>query len=189
MPVKPSRLEPTVVRGVQDDLRERRKESKKWYDRGAHDLADIKPGQLVKVQQLPPEKPIQWCIGRCIHRQTLRSYIVEIDGRLFRQDRQFIRPTSEMNPLSTSPTSNDIGDRLAAAESTLTRMEQQATEQDQDRTAPPPKFNNDISVLGEDNVALQDKLQVPASEMLRMPVVRTGITRKPARYSDENFTT
>ena len=115
---------------------------------------------------------------------------METDGRLFRRDRQFIRPTSEEYPPRTSPTSNDIGDRTAAAESTITRMEQQATEQDQDRTASPPSFNDDISVPDDDSVALQDKPQMPASEMPRMPVVRTRtrIIRKPARYSDENFT-
>ena len=59
-----------------------------YYNRHAKNLPQIKPGQNVRMQ-LPNE--VRWSVGICRKRLDNRSYLVEVNGRVYRRNRRHLR--------------------------------------------------------------------------------------------------
>jgi predicted Fe-S protein YdhL (DUF1289 family) len=71
-------------------LQERREAQKRYYDRGAHQLPELKEGEKVWVQCVP-ENPKLWVKGEIKKNCGFHSYEVEVDGVLRRRNRRHLR--------------------------------------------------------------------------------------------------
>ncbi|XP_054259470.1 uncharacterized protein K02A2.6-like [Macrosteles quadrilineatus] len=92
LPVTEMKLNPKIHIGVTDKLKEKQEKYKKHYDKGTHALDPLKVGQKVLIQKRPDMKAEPWTPGVIVTVDGLRTYIVAIEGRLFRRNRRFIRP-------------------------------------------------------------------------------------------------
>lgn len=92
LPVTEMKLEPKIHTGITDKLKFKQEKYKKHYDKGTCALDSLKIGQKVLIQKRPDLKAETWVPGLVVALEGLRSYIVSIEGRLFRRNRRFIRP-------------------------------------------------------------------------------------------------
>ncbi|GAA6075537.1 uncharacterized protein K02A2.6-like [Tachysurus ichikawai] len=77
---------------VHEQLRQRQKKQKQHYDRIAKYIADLQPGEGIRMQKGDPWKP---AVVLEKHEQP-RSFIVKTpDGKLFRRNRRHLRKTRE----------------------------------------------------------------------------------------------
>jgi hypothetical protein len=101
-------LNPTLIPGVSDRLKELRFQQKKCYDRSAKPLFPLKEDDTVRIQsdkgydklgvvqsssQLPP-----------------RSYNVEAEGIVYRRNRKHLLRVPENTPVNTNQSSSDPDD-------------------------------------------------------------------------------
>ncbi len=98
--------------------------SQHYYNWHARDLTPIRKGAPVFVQSLKKYDPVKWTQGTIADRCSHRSYIVEIEGRLLRRNRRYLRNdhTTEQRkmtstasnavatPSTSSPTDRERGD-------------------------------------------------------------------------------
>lgn len=110
LPVASKLLEPCVVSGVLEKLRHRKQLAKATYDRSAKDLPELTVGQAVRMKPLPGDRTGIWRRGSCLQKVAPRSYLVDIEGALYRRNRVDLRP-AEPTPstLSTPQVSDSIG--------------------------------------------------------------------------------
>ena len=85
--------------------------SQHYYNRHDRDLSPIRKGTPVFVQSLKKYDPVKWSQGTIADRCSDRSYIVEIEGRLLRRNRRYLRndatPTAN-NATPAEPTANNV---------------------------------------------------------------------------------
>lgn len=98
LPVANKLLEPCVVTGVLEKLRHRRQVSKASYDRSAKDLPVLTVGQGVRMKPLPGDRTGIWRRGSCVQRVAPRSYLVEVEGALYRRNRVDLRAAEPNTP-------------------------------------------------------------------------------------------
>lgn len=91
MPLLVSQLKPQVVQNVTNYIKQKQTDSKRYYDRKTQALPPLIENQSVFVK-LQPEMDNKWYPGKIVRRVTERSYIVQVDGRLYRRNRIFIKP-------------------------------------------------------------------------------------------------
>nr|XP_006821271.1 PREDICTED: uncharacterized protein K02A2.6-like [Saccoglossus kowalevskii] len=89
-------LHPKVVDGVADDIKQRRRKSKFYYDQHAETLPELQIGQPIRMKALPTDREGKWH-HRTVTRQVApRSYNIDINGNTYRRNRKFLRPTKEV---------------------------------------------------------------------------------------------
>ena len=97
VPTLPSLLEPKVV-DARPQLERRQQRHKAVFDRGAHELTELHPGDVVRVRHNNVWQP-------AVVRQKdvhPRSYIIERDGyRLRRNRRQLLKTAEDETPTAT----------------------------------------------------------------------------------------
>uniref|UniRef100_A0A803JLC0 Gypsy retrotransposon integrase-like protein 1 n=1 Tax=Xenopus tropicalis TaxID=8364 RepID=A0A803JLC0_XENTR len=155
LPTAQKLLFPKVIERVVDQLTERRRKAKAFYDRGAKELPELDIGQTVRMQPSPAALDGRWRKGICLEKVAPRSYIVEADGHLYRRNRKFLRST------------NETSDANASAEATPIT---ECSDGIPDQTSP-----TDPEV--EANVENNDTTSSPRC-------TRTRVIKTPARYKD-----
>ncbi|KAM9519367.1 uncharacterized protein ACWYII_045479 [Salvelinus alpinus] len=101
LPVANTLLEPCVVTDVLVKLRHRRQVSKFIYDKSAKDLPELRVGETVRMKPLPGDRTGLWRLGSCVQKVAPRSYLVEVNGSLYRRHRVDLRiaePAPTQNP-------------------------------------------------------------------------------------------
>ena len=87
LPVTNKLLEPVVTQGVTEKLTHRKQLAKSFYDRAARDLPELEVGEAVRMKPLPGDGTGIWRAGACLRKVAPRSYLVDIDGCLYRRNR------------------------------------------------------------------------------------------------------
>ena len=98
LPVADTLLQPQVITGVTDKLRHRRQVSKIIYDRSAKDLPELAAGDAVRMKPLAGDRTGIWRRGLCLQRVAPRSYLVEVEGALYRRNRVDLRVAEPRTP-------------------------------------------------------------------------------------------
>ena len=97
VPTLPSLLQPKVV-DARPQLEQRQQRHKAMFDRGAHKLTELHPGDVVRVRHNNVCQPAI-VRQRDVHP---RSYIIERDGyRLRRNRRQLLKTAEDESPIAT----------------------------------------------------------------------------------------
>ncbi|XP_048581589.1 uncharacterized protein K02A2.6-like [Nematostella vectensis] len=78
LPLAQHLLEPELQQDVTEKLTLKRKKAKKHLDRGSKELPELNIGEPVRMTKVAP-----------------RSYLVDIDGSIYRRNRKFIRNTKD----------------------------------------------------------------------------------------------
>ena len=94
LPATDNMLQPTLTEGVQNEIAQKRKEAKRYYDKGAKPLPELQIRQNVRVQ--PTIKGQKW--EKAVIKQQVgpESYLVQTEtGRILRRNRRFLRITNE----------------------------------------------------------------------------------------------
>ena len=81
--------------------------SQHYYNRHARDLSPIRKGTPVFGQSLKKYDPVKWTQGTVADRCNDRSYIVEIEGRLLRRNRRYLRNDATPTAKNATPTANN----------------------------------------------------------------------------------
>lgn len=90
-----------MVTDVLVKLRHRRQVSKFIYDKSAKDLPELRVGETVRMKPLPGDRTGLWRLGSCVQKVAPRSYLVEVNGSLYRRNRVDLRiaePAPTQNP-------------------------------------------------------------------------------------------
>ncbi|CAH2245874.1 Hypothetical predicted protein [Pelobates cultripes] len=83
----------SVVTGVLDNLRQRKQISKLTYNVSAKDLPELGIGEPIHMKSLPGDRTGHWRLGTCVQRVAPRSYLVDVEGTLYRCNRVDLRVT------------------------------------------------------------------------------------------------
>ncbi len=85
----------------------KRRKAKKHFDPGSKELPDLKIGQPIRMPSLPKDGRNKWRRGICLGKVAPRSYLVDVDGSVFRRNRKFLcrarDSTAEAPPLAVPP--------------------------------------------------------------------------------------
>ncbi|KAJ8034566.1 hypothetical protein HOLleu_21454 [Holothuria leucospilota] len=104
LPTTQALLQPKVIENVTKENVLRRQKTKAWYDQAAKPLPELQIGQPVRMKPATHDQP--WRRGTCVSQLNPRSYIVEVDGQLYRRNRKHLKPSSEP-PATETPTLPD----------------------------------------------------------------------------------
>ena len=152
-----------------------------YYDRGAKELEELLPGDLVRIQPQPSKlrKRKEWTLARVEGKVNIRSYQVRTeDGRVYRRNRRHLRRTRETTrdsrfemvlPPRPKPSSRDPPDKVPVPPATPGTSESQDLPHAAPVQKPPAK------------PSAQNKQETspPATTTRRGRVVRP-----PARFAD-----
>uniref|UniRef100_A0AAV2K178 Ig-like domain-containing protein n=1 Tax=Knipowitschia caucasica TaxID=637954 RepID=A0AAV2K178_KNICA len=105
IPVTNKLLEPVVVTGVTEKLQYRRQLAKSFYDRSARVLPELEVGETVRMKPPPGDTSRIWRAGTCLGKVAPRSYLVDMDGSVYRRNRVDLR-------VAESGAALGFGDRL-----------------------------------------------------------------------------
>ena len=112
LPTSDMLLKPKTERHMQK-LEGRKNREKFYYDRGAKDLKDLKPGDVVRVKI--QDKDQEWVKAKVVDKVDPRSYKARTaEGMLYRRDRRHVMETEEKfnENLNEYPTSKkDTGSK------------------------------------------------------------------------------
>ena len=202
LPVDDHLLQPQTISGVPEDIARKRQQAKIYYDRAARELPQLAVGDWVRVRSLPRTSSGDWKLGKCVYQDAPRSYIVNIDGRLFRRNRQFLRPTSEPIHQEESTSripaiSNQVDQNCSVREMVSSDRESQI---DSDvpasnsgnhspDDAPPANGNDSVDTTAQhqgcaDILKTAESSDLASAQSALSPVrrTRTRIIHTPARY-------
>ncbi|KAI8480674.1 hypothetical protein Bbelb_415670 [Branchiostoma belcheri] len=102
MPIKTNLLQPRVQSDIPSKLQEAKKRQRKYYDRQARDLPDLKAGDIVRCQPMTPTAK-QWKKATVVAEVGKRSYEIRTeDGGSYRRNRRHLRKTNEEAPDMTA---------------------------------------------------------------------------------------
>ena len=103
LPCKETLYKPEVQDDVPAQVAQKRKQAKKFYDRGAKPLPELVFGQPIRVKIRPKVDNCPWKPGIVKEKVAPRSYIVEVDGRRYRRNRVHLKDTLELPQQNTVP--------------------------------------------------------------------------------------
>ncbi|KAL0194701.1 hypothetical protein M9458_008273, partial [Cirrhinus mrigala] len=61
------------------------------YDLRAKDLPELNVGEHIRMKPLPGDRTGRWRRGQCLGKVNPRSYVVDVDGTLYRRNRVDLR--------------------------------------------------------------------------------------------------
>jgi hypothetical protein len=93
-------LKPKVIEEVDSKIKKRHQLSKKFYDQGTKELPKLKIGENIRMHPLPGRRDQIWQPGQCLEQVGPRSYIVDVNGTLYRRNRKYLRTTNEAPKLA-----------------------------------------------------------------------------------------
>ena len=85
----------------------KQKMSQQYFDRNARDLSPLRRGTPVFVQSLKKYDASKWAQGMVADQCSNRSYIVEIEGRLLRRNRRYLRIDHTIRPTPSTSTEQE----------------------------------------------------------------------------------
>ena len=109
LPTSLENLMPKPVQNVPNSIEDARRKTKFHYDKAARKLPALEAGSPVYVQ-LHPETTKHWIPGTVTNRMNDRSYLVNVDGAVYRRDLVNLKPRKEpdmpVQPSSSAKQSN-----------------------------------------------------------------------------------
>lgn len=112
VPIMTNNLQPKVEEDVRDKIIQRKQQIKQQYDKGSRDLPELQIGQSVFMQRRPDRIEVGWEPGVVKDKLSSRSYNIEVNGRVYRRNRQHIKknpnPFSRPIPKSQSVTEHNF---------------------------------------------------------------------------------
>ena len=94
MPTSDKLLKPKTERPTQKKLEERKNREKWYYDRGAKDVKELNPGDVVRIKLQDKDK--EWIEAKVTEKVDPRSYAVRTEDRmLHRRNRRHAMETKE----------------------------------------------------------------------------------------------
>lgn len=113
LPTSVENLMPKPVQDVPKSIEENRRKTKYHYDKTTRNLPRLETGAPVYVQ-LHPESTKQWTPGMVANKMNERSYMVNVDGALYRRDLVNLKPRKEpitpVIPSVPAPTESGISE-------------------------------------------------------------------------------
>ena len=91
MPCHVSLYKPHVQLNVTEQVINKRRRAKKYYDRNAKSLPELVTGQPIRAKVHPKDHHSDWKSGVVKAKVAPRSYLVEVNGRSYRRNRVHIR--------------------------------------------------------------------------------------------------
>ena len=123
LPVADSLLQPHVVVGVTEKLWWKQRMAKSTYDRSARDLPELIVGDRIRMKPLPGDRTGRWPLGQSIQKVAPRSFVVDVNGTLYRCIRVDLRVaerSADAQPIDrleqNSPEQGHMTGKSAAAE-------------------------------------------------------------------------
>ena len=96
---------------------------KSTYDRSARDLPELNVGDRIRMKPLPGDRTGRWPVGQCIQKVAPRSFVVDVNGTLYRRNRVDLRVaerSAEVRPMGrleqNSPEQGHMTEKSASAE-------------------------------------------------------------------------
>ena len=93
LPLAKSLLRPETEKRVPEKILQKRVQSKQYYDRVSRPLPDLSPSETVRVKVFVKNKFRS--LSKIVRQVAPRSFLVNVQGQIYRRNRSFIRTTSE----------------------------------------------------------------------------------------------
>ena len=71
-------LQPKIMEGTEDKLKERKTKQALFYNKGTKELPELQPGDTVRMKPLPSDKEKLWRKGSVVKQVAPRSYEVDL---------------------------------------------------------------------------------------------------------------
>ena len=81
------------------------------YNKSSHQLAPIAPGSSIHMKLLNQDN---WTLGDCTQKLAKRSYLVIVNGRMYRRNRRALRVVNDCPPLPERDTPMPLHSREAS---------------------------------------------------------------------------
>lgn len=91
-------LQPRIMVGTEDKLKERKMKQALFYNKGTKELSELQSGDTVRIKPLPSDKEKQWRKGTVAKQVAPSSYEVDLQGTIFRRNRRHLVNTKEPSP-------------------------------------------------------------------------------------------
>ena len=111
LPMQRTMLKPQLVVDVPHDRKAMKDAQRLQYNKSSHHLAPIAPGSSIRMK-LPNQD--SWTIGECTKKLAKRSYLVIVNGQMYKRNRCALRVVNEYPPLSERDTPMSLHSREAA---------------------------------------------------------------------------
>ena len=111
LPMQRTMLKPQLVVDVPHDRKALKDAQRLQYNKSSHQLAPIAPGSSIRMK-LPNQD--SWVHGECTKKLAKRSYLVIVNGQIYRHNRCALRVVNEYPPLSERDTPMSLHSREAA---------------------------------------------------------------------------
>ena len=201
LPIADELLKPKVVENVLQKKMLKHKLSKFQYDKGAKDLPELVIGQSIRMAPLPNDRDKKWRFGTCVEQHSPRSYVVDVNGHLYRRNRKYIRSTSEAIPESIIGDQSVFNDQCHSndqkcVEKAANRANQSASESSVNASKN-SATSEKVKVSGKSSQCKENIIHVESSPkpepINRHPAInsenpskstRTRDIRPPKRYED-----
>ena len=95
LPTAGTLLQPEIMEGTEDKLKERKTKQALFYKKGTKELPEPQPGDTVRMKPLPSDKERIGCQTKQV---APRSYEVDLQGTMFRRNRRHLVKTKEPSP-------------------------------------------------------------------------------------------
>ena len=98
LPKSGTLLQPKVMEGTEDKLKERKTKQALFCNKGTKELPEHQPGDTVRMKPLQSDKEKLWKKGSVVKKVAPRSYEVDLQGTMFRRNRRHLVKTKEPSP-------------------------------------------------------------------------------------------
>ena len=194
LPISDELLKPKVVENVRQKKMLKHQQSKFQYDKGAKDLPELVIGQSVRMAPLPNDRERKWRLGTCMEQHSPRSYVVDVNGHLYRRNRKYIRATSEAIPESIISDPSVFNDQKCAEKAAY---EEQSASESSVKSSKHTDTSEEVNMGGKSSQCKENSIHVESSPKTKAvsghPVVniensyKSTMTRNikpPKKYED-----
>ena len=99
LPTAGTLLQPKIVEGTEEKLKERKANQERYYNKGSRELPELLPGDTVRMKPLPTDCAKQWKKAMVVKQVAPRSYELDLQGSVYRRNRRHLVKTKESPPL------------------------------------------------------------------------------------------
>ena len=110
LPMQRTMLKPQFVVDVPRDRKAMKAAQRRQYNKSSHQLAPIAPGSSIRKKLLNQDS---WTLGECTNKLAKRSYLVIVNGQMYRCNRRALRVVNECPPLPERDTPMPLHSREA----------------------------------------------------------------------------
>ena len=95
LPTSAKLLKPKLPSRVKESLTKKRMKQAYYYNRGAKALPELKQGNVIRIRPEPNNRQKTWRKGISNKKVGVRSYEVECQGKVYRQNRKHLAASAE----------------------------------------------------------------------------------------------